>query len=47
MKHLKKFEAFYGGAGSVPGFTLRGGKKFSEEDEIVFNIIKRFKLSEQ
>jgi hypothetical protein len=41
MKHLKKFEAFYGGAGSVPGFTLRGGKKFSEEDEIVLNIIKR------
>lgn len=41
MKYLKKFEAFYGGAGSVPGFTLRGGKKFSEEDEIVLNIIKR------
>ena len=41
MKYLKKFESFYGGAGSVPGFTLSGGKKFSEEDEIVLNIIKR------
>jgi hypothetical protein len=41
MKHVKTFEGFFGGAGSVPGFTLRGGKKYSEEDEIVLNIIKR------